>query len=125
MVFTAKRRQRVIPVVEEPKNRSLEFVKLIGTLYYQKGDYRDLVMKQYAYLTETVRRVLQVDLNDRENDLRSFPVISAQTGVDEQEIAQLVDTLRRLADEEEKTVDEKTMRLLIGRMRHIRETIND
>lgn len=125
MVFTAKRRQRVIPIVEEPQNRSMEFVKLIGTLYYQKGDYRDLVMKQYAYLTETVRRVLQVDLNDRENDLRSFPVISAQTGVDEQEIAQLVDTLRRLADEEEKTVDEKTMRLLIGRMRHIRETIND
>ena len=31
-VFYARRRQRVIPVVEEPKNRSLEFVKLIGTL---------------------------------------------------------------------------------------------
>lgn len=125
MVFTAKRRQRVIPVVEEPKNRSLEFVKLIGTLYYQKGDYRDLVMKQYAYLTETIRRVLQVDLNDRGNDLRSFAVISAQTGVEEKEIAALVDTLRRLSDDEERTVDAKTMRMLVGRMRQIRETIND
>ena len=125
MVFTAKRRQRVIPVVEEPKNRSLEFVKLIGTLYYQKGDYRDLVMKQYAYLMETIRRVLQVDLNDRGNDLRSFAVISAQTGVEEKEIAALVDTLRRLSDDEERTVDAKTMRMLVGRMRQIRETIND
>ena len=125
MVFTAKRRQRVIPVVEEPKNRSLEFVKLIGTLYYQKGDYRDLVMKQYAYLTETIRRVLQVDLNDRGNDLRSFAVISAQTGVEEKEIAALVDILRRLSDDEERTVDAKTMRMLVGRMRQIRETIND
>ena len=125
MIFTAKRRQRVIPVVEEPKNRSLEFVKLIGTLYYQKGDYRDLVMKQYAYLTETIRRVLQVDLNDRGNDLRSFAVISAQTGVEEKEIAALVDTLRRLSDDEERTVDAKTMRMLVGRMRQIRETIND
>ena len=125
MIFTAKRRQRVIPVVEEPKNRSLEFVKLIGTLYYQKGDYRDLVMKQYAYLMETIRRVLQVDLNDKGNDLRSFAVISAQTGVEEKEIAALVDTLRRLSDDEERTVDAKTMRMLVGRMRQIRETIND
>ena len=111
--------------MEEPKNRSLEFVKLIGTLYYQKGDYRDLVMKQYAYLTETIRRVLQVDLNDRGNDLRSFAVISAQTGVEEKEIAALVDILRRLSDDEERTVDAKTMRMLVGRMRQIRETIND
>ena len=42
-VFYARRRQRVIPVVEEPKNRSIEFVKLIGTLYYQKHINHDLL----------------------------------------------------------------------------------
>ena len=32
MIFTAKRRQRVIPVIHEPANKSLEFTELIGTL---------------------------------------------------------------------------------------------
>ena len=36
MIFTAKRRQRVIPVMHEPANKSLEFTELIGTLYFQK-----------------------------------------------------------------------------------------
>ena len=36
MVFTARRRQRAIPVIREPANRNLEFAELIGTLYYQR-----------------------------------------------------------------------------------------
>jgi len=36
MGFTARRRQRVIPVIDEPKNGNLEFVRLIGTLNYQR-----------------------------------------------------------------------------------------
>ena len=36
MIFTARRRQRVIPVMEPPKNRTLEFIQLIGTLYWQR-----------------------------------------------------------------------------------------
>ena len=38
LVFTARRRQRAIPVVEPPKNQNMEFVKLIGTIYYRRRD---------------------------------------------------------------------------------------
>lgn len=38
MIFTAKRRQRAIPVIQEPANKSLEFTELIGTLYFQKKE---------------------------------------------------------------------------------------
>lgn len=41
MIFTARRKQRAIPVIREPENKSLEFVELIGTLYYQKKDHAD------------------------------------------------------------------------------------
>ena len=34
MTFTARRRQRVIPVIHEPENKSMEFTELIGTLYF-------------------------------------------------------------------------------------------
>ena len=46
MVFGFRRRQRVIPVVETPPNHLLEFVQLIGTLYFQRRDSRDELLKQ-------------------------------------------------------------------------------
>ncbi len=37
LLFTARRRQRIIPVIDPPQNNNLEFVRLIGTLYYHRG----------------------------------------------------------------------------------------
>ena len=123
MVFTAKRRQRIIPEVEKPKNRNLEFVKLIGTLYYQKHDYRDLVLKKYAYFTEEMRRVLHVDLTDRSEDQRTFAVIASQTDMEEQEVSKLVNTLRKL-EEEELNVSRATMESLINQISTIWKRTN-
>lgn len=46
MIFGFRRRQRVIPVVKTPPNHLLEFVQLIGTLYFQRRDSRDELLKQ-------------------------------------------------------------------------------
>ena len=124
MVFTARRRQRVIPEVEKPKNRNLEFVKLIGTLYYQKHDYRDLVLKKYAYFAEEMRRVLHVDLTDKSEDLRTFSVIATQTGMEEQEVSKLVNTVRQLEDDKESTVSRTTMESLINQITTIWKRTN-
>ena len=72
MIFTAKRRQRVIPVIHEPANKSLEFTELIGTLYFQKKDHADLVRKKFSYLAEELRREIQVDIEEVADDERSF-----------------------------------------------------
>lgn len=66
MCFTARRRQRAIPVVQAPKNRSLEFIELIGTLYFQRGNRADLVRKKYQFLTEELRREMYVDVEQLE-----------------------------------------------------------
>jgi hypothetical protein len=55
-IFTARRRQRVIPVVQKPQNMNLEFVKLIGSLYWQQHDNPGLLAKKLAYATEEIRR---------------------------------------------------------------------
>ena len=124
MVFTARRRQRVIPEVEKPKNRNLEFVKLIGTLYYQKRDYRDLVLKKYAYFAEEMRRMLHVDLTDKSEDLRTFSVIATQAGMEEQEVSKLVDIIRQFEDDEEATVSRATMESLINQITTIWKRTN-
>ena len=50
-----RRKQRYIPVVAKPKNDSLDFVKTIGRLYYDKGDHKNLCRKMGAYFLEHVR----------------------------------------------------------------------
>jgi hypothetical protein len=44
-IFTGKRRQRIIPLINPPSNISLEFVKTIGHMYYQKRNHQNLAEK--------------------------------------------------------------------------------
>lgn len=55
VLLEIRRRQRMIPVVASPRNESLDFVKTIGRLYYDKGDHRDLARKMANYFLEHVR----------------------------------------------------------------------
>jgi MoxR-like ATPase len=112
MIFTAKRRQRVIPVVHEPANKSLEFTELIGTLYFQKKDHADLVRKKFSYLAEELRREIQVDIEEVADDERSFHRIARKTGMDAGEIAKFIREVRpviyggRVIDAEQMKVQE-------------------
>lgn len=90
-VFYARRRQRVIPVVKEPANRSLEFVKLIGTLYHQKHINRDLLQKKYGYFTETLRRELMIDLEEVESRKENIAQLALRAGMPEAEVRMILD----------------------------------
>ena len=94
MIFTVRRRQRVIPVIREPENKSLEFTELIGTLYYQKKDHADLVHKKFIYFAEELRREIQVDIEEVADDERSFRRIAQKTGMDAEEIGTFVREVR-------------------------------
>lgn len=50
-----RRRQRMIPAFEKPKNDSLDFVKTLGRLYYDKKDHRNLAKKMGTYFLDHVR----------------------------------------------------------------------
>ena len=94
-IFYARRRQRVIPVVEEPANRSLEFVKLIGTLYHQKHINRDLLQKKYSYFAETLRRMTMIDVEDVESRKENIAQIAIRTGMPEAEVRMILDRVDR------------------------------
>lgn len=93
-IFTARRRQRVIPVVTPPENRSLEFVHLIGSLYHQRHDNTGLVRKKFLYFAETLRREIMVDIGNREDDEYNAAMISAHTGIDAKTVRDNLNELR-------------------------------
>lgn len=86
MIFTAKRRQRVIPVVRPPANQMLRFTQLIGNLYYQKKNYQDMVRKKYLYFCTEVKRLNGLNLQSDEPDEELCRRLSEKMGQDVKDI---------------------------------------
>lgn len=61
MFFNAKRKQRIVPIIEPIKNKSVEFVKSIGNLYLQEGSPRDMAQKKIQYFLHKIRTELMID----------------------------------------------------------------
>lgn len=64
MIFTAKRKQRIIPIIPPVKNESAEFVKNISNLYIQEGNAKDMAQKKALYFLQKVRSELYIPTND-------------------------------------------------------------
>lgn len=55
IVFEIKRRQRIIPVLLPLKNSSVDFVRVVGKVYYEQRDNRDIAQKKINYLLDYIR----------------------------------------------------------------------
>lgn len=55
-LFTAKRKQRIVPIKEPLKNTTVEFTKTVANLYIEAKDYNDLMHKSILYSLEQIRR---------------------------------------------------------------------
>ncbi|MFN3382704.1 MAG: DUF4350 domain-containing protein [Runella zeae] len=54
-IFAGKRTQRIIPIMTPPQNTSLEFVKTIGKMYFQKGNHSNIAQKKIQHLMIYIR----------------------------------------------------------------------
>ncbi|MBB6371818.1 hypothetical protein [Chryseobacterium shigense] len=59
--FNAKRKQRIVPVLEPLRNTSVDFVKSIGNLYLQEGNFHDMMAKKAQYFLNRIRMDLLID----------------------------------------------------------------
>ncbi|MDR2384717.1 MAG: hypothetical protein LBD80_03490 [Tannerella sp.] len=96
IVFTAKRRQRIIPVVETPPNRTLEFVRLISSLFYSRHDNAEILKTKYTVFCSDIKRKTGIDLlEDRQSD-NLFTQLAEKIGMPEDEIKQLIKEFRMI-----------------------------
>ncbi|MBW7676850.1 hypothetical protein [Chryseobacterium chendengshani] len=66
--FNAKRKQRIVPILEPLKNTSVDFVKSIGNLYLQEGDFHDMMAKKAQYFLNRVRLDLLIDTQNLDEE---------------------------------------------------------
>ncbi|MCK5469934.1 MAG: hypothetical protein KAI99_15540, partial [Cyclobacteriaceae bacterium] len=118
MVFEVKRAQRVIPVISPLQNETLDFVKTISRLYYQKKDHKDLAVKKMLHFTDHLKQKLHIDINDEISEVISK--VAAKTGSDEREVTLLFDQMNHISNAS--YISAKELKLLLDRME---ECVND
>lgn len=94
VIFEMKRRQRIIPVIEPLKNTSVDFVKVVGKVYYQQRDNRDIVQKKISYFLEHVRtnyRLKTTRLNEE-----FITDLMLKSGINEDTVRPLIDLINKL-----------------------------
>jgi len=96
-LFESKRRQRAIPIKKPLKNASLDFVKTIGNLYYQRRDNKNLVGKMTAHFQDHVRNRFNIPTSRMDEDFEKK--LSYKTGIDLQTIHDIVYQAKYLSDQ--------------------------
>lgn len=94
ILMEMRRKQRPIPVINKPKNDSLDFVKTIGRLYHDKGDHKNLSKKMAAYFLEHVRSRYKLPTNHLNDEF--IKQLTFKTAIDENEIRKIVDFINEI-----------------------------
>lgn len=68
MIFNAKRKQRIVPIIKPLPNTTVDFTKTIGNLYYQEGDHTTIIDKKIIYFLERVRNEYLMDTTKLDAD---------------------------------------------------------
>lgn len=87
ILYSAKRRQRIIPVVKPNENTTLAFTETIGRLYLQKKDNKNIADKQVTYFNEYIRNNYFLNTNIINDDF--ITTLSRKSGVPREKIDSL------------------------------------
>ena len=68
IIFNAKRKQRIVPIIKPLTNTTIDFTKTIGNLYYQEGDHDTIIDKKIIYFLEKIRNDYLIDTTQLDDD---------------------------------------------------------
>lgn len=96
-IYETKRRQRVIPVIEPLANATVDFVKMVGKIYYEQRDNKNISNKLITYFAESLRNDYQLKLAPADALFREQ--MARKTGVDESLVQELLNFISRIASQ--------------------------
>lgn len=92
MIFNAKRKQRIIPIIKPLPNTTVEFIKTIGNLYLQEGDYDNIINKKIVYFLEKIRSEYLLDTSILDDVF--INKLQQKTGKNKEDIAHVVGLIK-------------------------------
>lgn len=91
VIFTAKRKQRVVPVIAPLTNTSEEFARTIGQLYLREGNPKDIIAKKITFFLEKIRTNYMIDTTVLDDEFKNK--LHQKSGVDRRTVDRLIDLI--------------------------------
>ncbi len=88
LLFNAKRRQRIVPVIKPLKNTTVEFIQTIGNLYFQEGDDMNIVEKKIIYFLDRIRQKYFLDTSKLDDSF--IEKLQSKSGKDKELITSII-----------------------------------
>jgi hypothetical protein len=95
VLYEIKRRQRIIPVIEPLSNSTLDFVTVVGHVYYEKRDNADIAQKKILYLLTYLRDEHQIKTAVADEEFKER--IAGKLGLEPAFANELVNYLRYIS----------------------------
>ncbi|MBB4803005.1 hypothetical protein HNP37_003080 [Flavobacterium nitrogenifigens] len=109
MIFNAKRKQRIVPIIKPLENLTVDFTKTIGNLYYQEGDHTNIIDKKIIYFLEKIRTDFLIDTTKLDDDF--IKKLHYKTGKDEKDIQELVTLINNHRNSYHGSLEEDLLRI--------------
>ncbi|HWD90558.1 MAG TPA: DUF4350 domain-containing protein [Mucilaginibacter sp.] len=93
--YEMKRRQRIIPIIEPLKNASLDFVNVVGQVYYEQHNNQNIAQKKITYFLEHLRSKYYLKTNPLDDEFTERFV--QKTGVERSLAIELVGQIIHLS----------------------------
>lgn len=106
MVFEAKRKQRIIPIINPLTNTTLEFVGTIGNLYYQRADHKNIAEKKIQFFLDQIHATYFINTNNK--DEAYLILLSKKAGVPEKTVRDLLNMISQISQQEKISASELT-----------------
>ncbi|QPH38288.1 DUF4350 domain-containing protein [Pedobacter endophyticus] len=81
VLYDIKRKQRIIPVADPLKNSSVDFVNVVGSVYYHERNNLDIALKKINYFLAFLRGRYYIKTNDI--DASFAQLLIEKTGINE------------------------------------------
>jgi hypothetical protein len=93
-LFESRRKQRVIPAHARPRNDSMDFIRTIGQLYYDRKDHHNLARKMSVYFLDHVRVTYKLPTHTLDEEFISD--LHVKSGYNKELLKEIVGTIQSL-----------------------------
>ena len=108
VLYEVKRRQRIIPVIEPLGNATLDFVTVVGQVYYEKHDNTNIAQKNTTYFLARLRDEYQLRTDKLDDEFKEKLI--KKTDIESKFVTELVDYINYI-NVQDKVTDRELIKL--------------
>ncbi|MGL6267446.1 MAG: DUF4350 domain-containing protein, partial [Chitinophagaceae bacterium] len=98
ILFRSKRKQRIIPILERPRNTTMDFVETVSRVYYNQQNHRNIALKKVTYLLDNIRS--KYGLQTQNLDATFEKRLAQKSGVPIEQLREMVSMVHRVRSNE-------------------------